>query len=142
VFAGAAIFGFFAAMMVLQLLFVLFLMPETKGRSLESLEGLSRANTPDPAIRNLRIESHCNGPIRASQVCERGGVGHNYLFLTPSARPGWPLHVRKKQLSFVPMLCGLTHGYPISFQHAAAAGHWRGADRHSPSPCRRPRLNG
>jgi sugar porter (SP) family MFS transporter len=42
-FDGAAIFGFFAAMMVLQLLFVLFLMPETKGRSLESLaEGLSR----------------------------------------------------------------------------------------------------
>ena len=42
-FEGAAIFGFFAAMMVLQLLFVLFLMPETKGRSLESLaEGLSQ----------------------------------------------------------------------------------------------------
>jgi len=42
-FEGAAIFGFFAVMMVLQLLFVLFLMPETKGRSLESLaEGLSR----------------------------------------------------------------------------------------------------
>jgi sugar porter (SP) family MFS transporter len=42
-FEGAAIFGFFALMMVLQLLFVLFLMPETKGRSLESLaEGLSQ----------------------------------------------------------------------------------------------------
>lgn len=42
-FHGSAIFAFFAAMMVLQLLFVLFLMPETKGRSLESLaEGLSR----------------------------------------------------------------------------------------------------
>lgn len=42
-FDGSAIFAFFAAMMVLQLLFVLFLMPETKGRSLESLaEGLSR----------------------------------------------------------------------------------------------------
>ncbi len=42
-FEGAAIFGFFAVMMVLQLLFVLFLMPETKGRSLESLaEGLSQ----------------------------------------------------------------------------------------------------
>jgi sugar porter (SP) family MFS transporter len=42
-FQPASIFGFFAMMMVLQLLFVLFLMPETKGQSLESLaEGLSR----------------------------------------------------------------------------------------------------
>ena len=42
-FHGAAIFGFFTAMMVLQLLFVLFLMPETKGRSLEYLaEHLSK----------------------------------------------------------------------------------------------------
>jgi len=42
-FAGETIFAFFAAMMVLQLLFVLFLMPETKGRSLEYLaEHLSR----------------------------------------------------------------------------------------------------
>lgn len=41
-FDGAAIFGFFTVMMVLQLLFVLFWMPETKGRSLESLaESLS-----------------------------------------------------------------------------------------------------
>lgn len=32
------IFAFFAAFMVLQLLFVLFLMPETKGKSLEALE--------------------------------------------------------------------------------------------------------
>jgi hypothetical protein len=40
---GSTIFAFFAAMMVLQLLFVVFLMPETKGRTLESLaEGLSR----------------------------------------------------------------------------------------------------
>jgi sugar porter (SP) family MFS transporter len=46
-FSPAAIFGFFATMMVLQLLFVLFLMPETKGRSLESLaEGLSRHAHP------------------------------------------------------------------------------------------------
>ena len=37
VFDGQTIFGFFTAMMVLQLLFVLFVMPETKGRSLESL---------------------------------------------------------------------------------------------------------
>ncbi|MEJ2206829.1 MAG: sugar porter family MFS transporter [Gemmatimonadota bacterium] len=36
-FDGATIFGFFTAMMVLQLLFVLFVMPETRGRSLESL---------------------------------------------------------------------------------------------------------
>jgi len=42
-FDGATIFGFFTAMMVLQLLFVLFLMPETKGMSLEYLaEHLSR----------------------------------------------------------------------------------------------------
>lgn len=36
-FQPAAIFGFFAFMMVLQLLFVLTLMPETKGRSLEAI---------------------------------------------------------------------------------------------------------
>jgi SP family xylose:H+ symportor-like MFS transporter len=42
-FDATTIFGFFAVMMVLQLLFVIFLMPETKGRSLESLaEGLSQ----------------------------------------------------------------------------------------------------
>jgi len=46
-FSPTAIFGFFASMMVLQLLFVLFVMPETKGRSLESLaEGLSRHPHP------------------------------------------------------------------------------------------------
>jgi len=37
-FSGTAIFGFFAFMMCLQLLFVWKLMPETKGRSLEDLE--------------------------------------------------------------------------------------------------------
>jgi MFS family permease len=38
-----SIFAFFAGMMVLQLLFVLRVMPETKGKSLEALaEGLSR----------------------------------------------------------------------------------------------------
>jgi sugar porter (SP) family MFS transporter len=42
-FQPASIFGFFATMMALQLLFVLFMMPETKGQSLESLaEGLSQ----------------------------------------------------------------------------------------------------
>ncbi|MEO1381814.1 MAG: MFS transporter, partial [Bacteroidota bacterium] len=41
------IFAFFAAMMVLQLLFVIFLMPETKGKSLEELDELlgHRKNT-------------------------------------------------------------------------------------------------
>ena len=37
-FSGGAIFAFFAGMMVLQLLFVLFLMPETKGVPLEELQ--------------------------------------------------------------------------------------------------------
>jgi sugar porter (SP) family MFS transporter len=42
VFEGHTIFAFFAFMMVLQLLFVVFLMPETRGRTLESLaESLS-----------------------------------------------------------------------------------------------------
>jgi SP family xylose:H+ symportor-like MFS transporter len=42
-FDGATIFSFFTVMMILQLLFVLFLMPETKGRSLEYLaEHLSK----------------------------------------------------------------------------------------------------
>lgn len=36
--SGAWAFGFFAAMMVLQLLWVIFLMPETKGGSLEDIE--------------------------------------------------------------------------------------------------------
>ncbi len=35
---GGAVFGFFSAMMILQLLCVLFMMPETRGKSLESLE--------------------------------------------------------------------------------------------------------
>lgn len=35
---GAVTFGFFAVMMVLQLLFVWWLMPETKGKSLEQIE--------------------------------------------------------------------------------------------------------
>jgi MFS family permease len=43
VFEGHTIFAFFAFMMLLQLLFVVFLMPETRGRTLESLaEGLSQ----------------------------------------------------------------------------------------------------
>ncbi len=43
-FGGAPIFAFFAAMMVLQLLFVRYLMPETKGTSLEALEGQLERN--------------------------------------------------------------------------------------------------
>ena len=42
-FDGQTIFSFFAVMMVLQLVFVRFLMPETKGLSLESLEKSLRA---------------------------------------------------------------------------------------------------
>ncbi len=37
-FSGGPIFAFFAGMMVLQLLFVIFIMPETKGISLEELQ--------------------------------------------------------------------------------------------------------
>jgi len=37
-FGGAPIFGFFACMMVLQLLYVMFMMPETKGIALEDME--------------------------------------------------------------------------------------------------------
>jgi hypothetical protein len=37
-FSGAQIFAFFAGMMVLQLLFVWLVMPETKGKTLEELE--------------------------------------------------------------------------------------------------------
>ena len=44
-FTPQAIFSFFAVMMVLQLLFVIFLMPETKGRSLENLA--ERLAAPD-----------------------------------------------------------------------------------------------
>lgn len=39
VFTSASVFGFFAFMMVLQLLFVVFMMPETKGQTLEALAG-------------------------------------------------------------------------------------------------------
>ncbi|WNJ18436.1 sugar porter family MFS transporter [Pontibacter sp. G13] len=42
------IFAFFAGFMLLQLLFVLFMMPETKGRSLEELGGsLSQTSSPE-----------------------------------------------------------------------------------------------
>ncbi|EPC00011.1 MFS transporter [Litchfieldella anticariensis FP35 = DSM 16096] len=37
-FSGGPVFAFFAVMMLLQLLFVMFLMPETKGISLEALQ--------------------------------------------------------------------------------------------------------
>lgn len=45
VFSPASIFMFFAFMMLLQLLFVLFMMPETKGRTLESLSVAMQKNT-------------------------------------------------------------------------------------------------
>ena len=46
-FDGSVIFGFFTVMMVLQLLFVLLLVPETKGKSLEHLaERLSSHEEP------------------------------------------------------------------------------------------------
>jgi sugar porter (SP) family MFS transporter len=50
-YAPSALFGFFAVMMVLQLLFVIFLMPETRGRSLEAVSaGLARpVPAPEPA---------------------------------------------------------------------------------------------
>ncbi len=49
-FSPAAIFAFFAVMMLLQLLFTVFVMPETRGQSLESLaEGLSRHDRPHAA---------------------------------------------------------------------------------------------
>ncbi|MFM1913573.1 MAG: hypothetical protein RIR51_1416 [Bacteroidota bacterium] len=38
IFGGETIFGFFTFMMLLQLVFVIFMMPETKGSSLEDLE--------------------------------------------------------------------------------------------------------
>ena len=49
-FAAHTIFAFFAIMMLLQLLFVVFLMPETRGRTLESLaESLSADRHPGQA---------------------------------------------------------------------------------------------
>ena len=48
-FSGGPIFAFFAGMMVLQLLFVVFLMPETKGISLEDLQeklGITKSHEP------------------------------------------------------------------------------------------------
>ncbi|HEX5793950.1 MAG TPA: MFS transporter, partial [Rheinheimera sp.] len=50
VFSSAGIFSFFAFMMVLQLLFVLFVMPETKGRTLESISDEVQAVAPEAAV--------------------------------------------------------------------------------------------
>ena len=50
VFSPAGIFSFFALMMVLQLLFVLFVMPETKGRTLESISDEVQAVAPEAAV--------------------------------------------------------------------------------------------
>ena len=56
-FSATAIFLFFAIMMVLQLLFVLFLMPETKG---VPLEGLQEKLLKDQASSNLTLEGTNN----------------------------------------------------------------------------------
>jgi len=48
-FEPQTIFAFFAGMMFLQLLFVVFIMPETKVRSLESLGEELSAVTDTPA---------------------------------------------------------------------------------------------
>lgn len=47
VFTPALIFTFFALMMVLQLVFVLFVMPETKGRTLESISEDIQTDQPE-----------------------------------------------------------------------------------------------
>lgn len=50
-FSGGTIFAFFSGMMVLQLLFVIFVMPETKNKSLEELESIL---LPEEATTNLK----------------------------------------------------------------------------------------
>ena len=54
-FTGGQIFSFFAGMMVLQLLFVWLLMPETKGKTLEELE--SELGLAPEAIEELQSDS-------------------------------------------------------------------------------------
>jgi hypothetical protein len=49
-FGPGKVFVFFAAMMVFQLLFVRFLMPETKGKSLEELGDSMSAEAPAPLM--------------------------------------------------------------------------------------------
>lgn len=50
VFSPAMIFTFFAFMMFLQLVFVLFVMPETKGRTLESISEQSQTKQPEAVV--------------------------------------------------------------------------------------------
>ncbi|NQY35865.1 MAG: sugar porter family MFS transporter [Alteromonadaceae bacterium] len=50
------IFSFFCFMMIFQLLFVIFLMPETKGKSLEALEALEAGPEKLDGIEELAIE--------------------------------------------------------------------------------------
>ncbi|SEH67430.1 MFS transporter, sugar porter (SP) family [Rheinheimera pacifica] len=50
VFTPATIFIFFAFMMVLQLVFVLFVMPETKGRTLESISEEVQTEHPEAIV--------------------------------------------------------------------------------------------
>jgi hypothetical protein len=54
-FSGGQIFTFFAGMMVLQLLFVWLMMPETKGKTLEELE--SELGLAPETIDELQSES-------------------------------------------------------------------------------------
>lgn len=49
VFTPAVIFTFFALMMIFQLVFVLFVMPETKGRTLESISDEIQTDQPEAA---------------------------------------------------------------------------------------------
>lgn len=50
VFSPAMIFTFFAFMMFLQLVFVLFVMPETKGRTLESISEQIQTKQPEAVV--------------------------------------------------------------------------------------------
>ncbi|MER2490558.1 sugar porter family MFS transporter [Catenovulum sediminis] len=55
VFSVHSIFGFFAGMMLLQLLFVIYWMPETKGRSLENIaEDLSVQALDSETVREVK----------------------------------------------------------------------------------------
>ncbi|MCK5702482.1 MAG: MFS transporter, partial [Cyclobacteriaceae bacterium] len=67
---GGTTFLIFAIMMVLQLLFVLRLMPETKGKSLEMIQSVrilicivNAANCSTPA-RWLQVSLHVQDPIQ------------------------------------------------------------------------------
>lgn len=57
-FSGGPVFAFFAVMMLLQLIFVLFFMPETKGVSLEDLQGrLIRPSRKEQAEQDAALQA-------------------------------------------------------------------------------------